>query len=145
MVNKRILWLDDDPPHVESHIEALRRAGHEVELAKTVTEAKGRLEHQRYDLLILDVMIPTDESEEGEFPPSETEWGRDTGLAFYRRLKDRLGQQGTKVLVTTIRRDQEILQAFKKEGLPEDCFAPKLSYRTPRSFAAKVNEVLDPS
>lgn len=49
----------DDEPSVLAAIErALRPLGHELDLARTATDAILRLENQAYDLLVTDLMMP---------------------------------------------------------------------------------------
>ncbi len=141
-LKSKILWFDDSPALIESHIRALERDGHEVDIVTDVTAARSMLDAGRYDLLILDVMIPTWEDEEGEFDPKETDGGYRTGLAFYQRIKKGLRQEGTRIFVLTISRDQELLGAFENEGLPSELFSTKFALRAPKDLVAKVNEIL---
>ena len=141
MEKKSILWLDNDPSQVRHNIEALEHSGYHVDVVTRVTEAESMIDARYYDLLILDVMVPTwDVEEERRYPPHETEFGRQTGLVFYRLNKDRLRQAGTRVLVVTIR--GEIREAFEKEGLPREWFSTKFAVWEPSDCVMKVEDVL---
>ncbi len=141
--SQRILWLDNDSDYVFPLKAALRRNDYEVDVVTSVLKAEEWLRDNSCDLLILDVMIPTwNAEEEALYPPAETDRGHRTGLVFYRRMKTKLLERKTPVLVMTIRRDREILKAFVKEGLPPECFSTKFVLRNPEDFLSKVNETL---
>lgn len=53
-----ILLLEDDLSLVDGLSYSLRKQGYEVDVARTVTDARMRLGSQAYDLLILDVSLP---------------------------------------------------------------------------------------
>ena len=54
----RILLLEDDLSLVNGMSFALRKAGYEVEVARTVREAEDKWAEGGYDLLILDISLP---------------------------------------------------------------------------------------
>lgn len=140
---KKILWLEDEGAHQRPHTRKLRSDGFKLEVARTVTEASKALHRERFDLLILDVMVPTrTKREEEEFPPEKTDLGLKMGLYFYEKLKPRLDETDTKVLVFTVRLDSEVRKAFHRLGLPEDHFATKVELRRVDDFADKVRELL---
>lgn len=140
---QRILWLDNDPAYLGTYEEALLENGFEVKLVTNVTSAERLLETETYDLLILDVMIPTKtEAEENFYPPEATDFGLKTGLLFYCRMKPKLDQNMTPVLVMTVRLDSAILDAFVKAGLKQDNFCTKMSLRERPIFIGKVKEIL---
>lgn len=142
-MSKRILWLDNDPAYLETYEEALKESGFEVEIVTTVTAAERLIESKEYDLLLLDVMIPTkNEAEENLYPPETTDSGLKTGLLFYRRMKAKLDQLKTPVLVMTVRLDSGILDEFVKAGLKPDNFCTKVALRERPVFIDKVKEVL---
>jgi DNA-binding response OmpR family regulator len=54
----RVLIVDDDPPTRDLLVRSFVRAGHLSFPASTCEEAAGALGRDRFDLLILDVMLP---------------------------------------------------------------------------------------
>jgi CheY-like chemotaxis protein len=54
----RVLVVDDDPAIRTLVVTALRRNGFSVEAAKDGVEALAQLENSRFDLLVLDLMMP---------------------------------------------------------------------------------------
>ena len=54
----RILIVDDDPDTVDLIEITLRTAGYMLHSAYSASEAKQVLEQERFDLLLLDVMMP---------------------------------------------------------------------------------------
>jgi CheY-like chemotaxis protein len=57
-VRAHILIVEDDPDILSSLAEAIREEGFEVETAANGYQALSRLEHQRADLILLDLMMP---------------------------------------------------------------------------------------
>ena len=57
MENIRILLADDDPAYIEINRTILEANGYEVEEAYTSTEAIEKLRTEKYDLVILDLMM----------------------------------------------------------------------------------------
>jgi len=145
-MTKQVLWLDNDAAYLRDYQDLLAEEGFEVTLATSVSEAEACIETRRYDLLIIDVMIPTkSETEERLYPPDRTDKGFKTGLVFYRRMKSRLDSLGSDVLVLTVRLDQDILSEFLEAGLPRECFATKFQLREAEAFRRKVKAVLGES
>jgi CheY-like chemotaxis protein len=146
-MNERVLWFDNDAAYVEPYREELDKKGIFCKVVTTITEAEQELgEDPKYDVLILDVMIPTkSEAEEQLYPPQATNSGLKTGLVFYERLKERLKQRGTQVIVMTARLDKGIQEEFVRAGLSERFYCTKMSLREAPIFIAKIREVLEAS
>jgi CheY-like chemotaxis protein len=137
----QILWLDNDVYDIKPYVDALRDEGYQVTVVSTVGDADMLIGRERYDLLILDVMVPTkNEEEEAHYLPEETEQGLKTGLILYRRLKRKL--EGAKVLVLTVRLDKAIEEEFFAAGLPRECFETKYTLREAGVFLDKVKSLL---
>ncbi|MFL6274463.1 MAG: hypothetical protein ACJ74G_04565 [Blastocatellia bacterium] len=138
-----ILWLDNDPAYLEPYVETLREEKYEVKVVMTVSEAETELQSQPFDLLILDVMIPTKgAAEEARYGPKDTDKGAKTGLLFYLRNKDRLQEVATRVLVMTVRLDEDIVKQFVRSGLSRDCFVTKFEVRDDAVFLNRVEALL---
>jgi DNA-binding response OmpR family regulator len=56
-----ILVVDDDAEILGTVWRALSREGHEVALAESADQARSRIEQLRPDLIVLDVMMPTED------------------------------------------------------------------------------------
>jgi two-component system, OmpR family, response regulator len=56
--NARILVVDDEPSIVDSVSTVLRYEGYEVEVAYTGREALAKAQGSRFDMVVLDVMLP---------------------------------------------------------------------------------------
>jgi len=140
---KKILWLEDNFYSIMSYVEVLSLE-YGVDGRRTITDARLAIEKNRYDLFIMDIMVPTkNEEEERSFPPEITEKGRKTGLIFYRREKERLDRQGTKVLALTVSSDENLRREFLEAGLPEGSFATKYALREIPVFLAKIRDILE--
>lgn len=142
-MSKNILWLDNDPTWIDPYVAAIKQMGHEVTVVTTVTKAELAIKSNRYDLLILDVMVPTKtEEEEIAYPPELTKGGTQTGLVFYQRMKELIVAADTRVLAMTLRLDEKIKDAFIAEGLPADSFATRLTLRDVSVFSEKLLALL---
>jgi len=98
-MSRRILWIDNDRIFLSPHVHRLVVEGYAVEQAFTLSEGLEKLKERRYDLVILDVMVPVREQEEDLFPPGETDLGRKSGLAFYRRFRGMRGRRKPTLMV----------------------------------------------
>src|ERR1041385_8846377 len=140
---KRVLWLDNDATYVTVYEEAMEAAGYEVTVRKTVAEAMSEIRQAPFDLLILDVMIPTkSELEELDYPPIETDYGTKTGLVFYRRLAGEPNASRMKILVLTVRLDEAVKIEFMAENLPATNFATKFALRDAVDFVNTVDKMM---
>jgi CheY-like chemotaxis protein len=139
---KSLLWLDNDPGQIESLLKALERKGYHVTLCRRVSDAELLLETTRYDLLMLDVMIPISEGELANYPYEATDNTLATGLTFYRRVRSKLKASNTPVLVMTVRIDKPIATAFVAAGLPPDYFVTRHEVKNTQVFLQKVAEVV---
>jgi DNA-binding response OmpR family regulator len=81
-MSKHILFVDDDRLAAEALCTALRDRGYAVEYAPTVGTALAQVQKARYDLAILDLMMPT-----GGLGFVQTKGGFETGIALARRLR----------------------------------------------------------
>ncbi len=142
-MSKRILWLEDDGAWIKSYYDELVAAGYNVTHVRTVTDAEDALRSETYDLLIMDVMLPTTSAEEqASYPVEATQTGEVTGLVFYRRVKELLARSKTRVLVLTIRLDAATQEAFLAEGLDRLSYMTRVALRTVEAFVMKVRNVL---
>ena len=140
---KDVLWLDNDVSFVIPYKEQLEAEGYHVTVVRTVSEASRKVHTYTYDLIILDVMVPTKgEAEEREYPPTETESGHKTGLVFYRRIRSKLPAH-TKVFVLTVMLDESVKAEFLAAQLPAGNFATKFSLRTVKDFRQRVNSIMN--
>lgn len=142
-MTQKILWLDNDLSYIGIYADEMRDNDFEVTVVKSAAEAEVELIKNAYNLLILDVMIPTfNEKEEVDYPPADTEYGTKTGLYFFKRMKPKLEEKNTAILVTTVRLDQKIREEFVEAGLPVDHFATKFALRDAPEFVKKVRSIL---
>lgn len=142
-IPKRIIWLDNEPGYNVPFVLMLKDKGYVVDEATTLTRADYLLKTRRYDLLLLDVMIPAmSEEEEERYSPEETDHGHKAGLAFYRTNRELLDENSTHVLVLTVRIDSSIRDEFVKYGLPPTCFATKITLRDPQDFLERIKNLI---
>jgi len=79
-----ILVVDDDPLISELVVDMLAMEGHEVDTASNGVEALGKLQNQRYDLIVTDLHMP-----------------KLDGSGFYRELIERRLHPSRKIIFLT--------------------------------------------
>lgn len=139
----RVLWLDNDPAYVYPFVVAMREQNINVDVVRTVSEAEARLA-ERYDGIIVDIMIPVTEEEEGSkgYAGDVTDDSHSTGLEFYRRFGADLAMRGVVVIVMTVRVDRQIRDRFLRLGLPKQNFVMKMELRDSHVFVERVRQLL---
>ena len=140
----KVMWLDNDPAYQQLYAEDLLGREIEVSVAASALECERAVQKSKYDVLILDVMIPTvSEEEEGIYPPEMTEKGHQTGLTFIQRNSGRLKEAGTAVMVITARSDEEIHGRFAAAGFPMDRFFTRVLLHDPAGLADQIQRIAD--
>jgi DNA-binding response OmpR family regulator len=114
----RVLVVEDDPKTADIVALYLRHDGHKVEVEHTGDRALARLQHDAFDLLILDVMLP----------------GVD-GLEICRRA--RKSHRSAIILLTARAREEERIAGL---DIGADDYVSKPF--SPRELIARVNAVL---
>jgi CheY-like chemotaxis protein len=73
----RILFVDDELDTVSDYMTILRLKGYQVDPAISVADAIGRLNIMKYNLIILDVMLPVMKSATDKIPKDYLELNED--------------------------------------------------------------------
>lgn len=142
---KTILWLDNDPGSTHSYVQMLRRIGYQVESVDTLMKGEEALGERHYDLLLLDVMIPTRGiAEEARYPPEETKMGYEAGFAFFEKMRDRLHAAGTKVMLLSVRPRADLEERMQRLDPKEVTYQGKIAMRDSRVLAKKIEELIGP-
>lgn len=109
----RILFVEEEQRARVGLIALLRNSGHQVDVAEGADEAVQRMRQERYDLILLDIMIP----------PGEVVAGvpfREAGKELLLRLRAReLGELKTPadvpVVAITAVADMDVVKALNSE------------------------------
>lgn len=140
---KNILWLDNDPAFIAPYVTLLANEGYDVTVVTSLSEAENVLTTNRYDLLILDMMVPTKtDEEERVYDPGLTDAGLKSGVLFYQRMKARLDATGTAVFVLTIGLNSRAVEDFVEAGLPRAHFGSKMNLREASVLLAAIKPIL---
>jgi len=117
---KRILWLEDEPGFIQHRVEILEDEGFEIDLIDTVSALEDRLKRNKYEIIILDVMMAPAKV----FSRKESRSGLITGkLAFFEIIKKHAPR--TPVVVFTALSDvtklgREIREEMRKDDYVVD-------------------------
>jgi CheY-like chemotaxis protein len=142
-LSKSILWLDNDLPYIQTYVNALKARDYDVSDVAHLTKAESLLAEKSFDLVIIDVMVPTqDAQEQTNYPEIQTDSGHMTGLVFYKRLREKFSDKAPPALVLTVRLDQEIRDAFVKAGLASQNFVTKYELRDVNDFLKKIKSLI---
>ena len=134
---KKILFLDDEPEFVRPQVTALEESGYEVILVSDVNEAMTALLNDRFDLILLDVIMPPRES---EFEGGEDEFALiETGVKLHEEIREKLRIVDTPIIFITIVRDFEIRNILAQRELKHR-HRPRFLTK-PVSSATVVDEV----
>lgn len=88
----KILIIDDDPDIVEAMKVVLQSKDYIVSIAESGEEGLKKVEDERPDLIILDVMMETsDKGVEVAQKLRKTEYGKDIPILMLTAIKERLG------------------------------------------------------
>ena len=129
---KRILFVDDEPEFVRPQVIALEDAEYEVVLEMNPDRAITLLRQQKFDLIILDLIMPPRHGDR------EQDYA-ETGAKLHQEIRDRLGLTDIPIVFLTVVRDQVIRREIKQR---EQDYGHKLRYLTkPVSSSDVVIEV----
>lgn len=110
--DRRILWIEDEVFSVNALAHLLEKHGLSVDLVEDSRTACHCLERHRYDLIILDCMLP---------PASKTEMPIESGITFMKQLRrGKIGDGSHKsvpVIVITAVADTNILRRLQKQKI----------------------------
>lgn len=109
-MSRKILFVEDDPFHVIPYTDNLMDAGFEVVVAESTSQALEALSSKRFDLILLDVMLPAGDS----FSSVETSGGFKTGLALARMI--RRNYPSLPIAALTLSEDQEVKEWFERDS-----------------------------
>lgn len=142
MTSYRLLWIEED--YLAAFEAALGAKGYTIERAFFLSNAVACLEKEKYDLILLDVMIPIEEEDvELGFTGANTSGGDRSGLEFFRRYCTRLKTLDVPVLVYTICGDDpKVKQDFVDLGLPPENYVDKVSASNVNDLIAHVERIL---
>ena len=118
----RILIVDDDQRHRDLLVRYLGGEGYEVKAVHDGAGMDKQLARERYDLLVLDLMLP----------------GED-GLAICRRLRSGAGAQGGPAIIMLTAKGDDVDRIVGLE-MGADDYLPKPF--NPRELLARINAIL---
>jgi CheY-like chemotaxis protein len=123
MDKKVIMWIEDETElGIDIRTKMLEAKGYKVELVTDIAEALNRLKTAKFDLILLDMMMPLRRILSQE----DIEYGRTAGLWLLRHMKKQ--QIDLPIIVVTANPDPEVerkcisefgVQYYLKKPLPQ--------------------------
>lgn len=117
MVNYRILWIDDDALMIMGLVRPLIRDGCQVDTALDVEKAKKLLKERKYDLVILDIILPSGKELQSEDDVKNID--RFYGLRFLESLPIEFPP----ILVLSVINEKEEIEKIRKFPQVKDVLA----------------------
>lgn len=104
-MSKKILFIDDEPEFIRPFADALEDEGYEVIRELNVDQAIKRLRKDDFDLIILDLLMPSklEDVTEDEVTPDL----RQTGVRLHREIRNTL-EPNIPIIILSVVRDPEI-------------------------------------
>ena len=120
---KRILLVEDDPLIIKIYTGRLEKEGFQVDIAAKGGEVVKKLKGQKYDLVLLDLVLP-----------------ELTGFEILQKIRREEGLSGTKVLVLSNLGEKENVSKASRLGAVD--YLVKAHY-TPSEVIEEVKKILN--
>ena len=113
-MRKKILIVEDEAALAELWKTALEHEGYSVDLAREPATVYERLEELKYDLILLDIMLPMDELRRAVPAGEQIPVSREAGVWLLERIKAK--HPAMPVLVVTVVADMRIIYKIRTQG-----------------------------
>lgn len=127
----RILWVEDEAKRIDGLVRPLKNDGHEIIIAENEKDALIKLGNNKFDLIILDIIIPTGEKDTQKFIPY-------VGMRLLEKILIEM-KLGTPIIVLSVVGDPEIIKKALEMGVKK--FLIKGAFR-PSNLKKEVYETL---
>lgn len=114
-MTKRILIIEDEKPLAEEWQRTLQAKGYDVKIWSEVSEVLSGLDQLDFDLVILDVILPTFDLKDQSITPETLDYGRTAGVWLCKRLKE--VKPDIPIIACTVVRDPDILEQIREAGI----------------------------
>lgn len=105
-----ILWIEDESKKIAGLIRPLKKRGHRVDVAENKKEAIDLISNFTYDIILLDIIIPSGENKQPEdIDPYE-------GVNVLDAIKASQNAD-TPIIVLSVVNDSNILRKLEKKGI----------------------------
>jgi CheY-like chemotaxis protein len=112
---EKILWVENDPMHIEHYSNALRDHSYAVLIAVNITDAIQMIKkHTDIKVVILDVMLPISSQEQEQFSLGAS-GGSKAGIALGRWIRDNYPE--IKLFGCSVSIDKKIAKWFETYGI----------------------------
>ena len=113
-MGKRILIIEDELPLAEEWALALVASGYETKIVTKISEALSIIDQLEFDLVLLDVMLPTIEPTKG-ISVINIAHGRVAGVYIAQKIKKK--KPSLPIIAVTVVSDKHILEQLKQAGV----------------------------
>lgn len=132
----KILFVDDDVYFMSTYVDALqKRAAVSVRNAAVdaLDEIKNNAQNQKYDCVVLDVMMPSPQGWE-----ARTEDGLFTGVEVLKECREQIINASLPILVLTNNELEKVKTKVNALNFPEGLVVVRAKLETP-AFLASIN------
>lgn len=95
MERKKILYIEDEIYSLKARLQMLRDIGYDVKEAIDVEFALKESESEKYDLILLDIMMPP-----GILDKDEANQGYETGVPLTKKIKEGINKDTPIIVIT---------------------------------------------
>ena len=120
----KILWLEDDIDVIGAFVRPIEQEGHIVEKIPACIDAVARLGAEKYDAVILDVILPQDAwtRENGTYHD-----GAYYGLDVLKFMREKSNNRDVPVVVFSVLPHGLVQEEITKTGLVVNSILPKIT------------------
>lgn len=104
-MTKKVLWIEDDARELKSLLWPLEDEGFEIHVAKDATQALDLVLNNIYDIIILDILLPSGKKD-------QVEYDEFTGVTVAKEIREK--GIHTPMIALTVVKDREIDKTLKE-------------------------------
>lgn len=128
-MSAKVLFVDDEPEFIRAHIDTLIDAGYIVRHVASYIEALAALEQETFDLIVLDLILPS--NDDNVDIGSVAEPSAEVGLKLHKVIREKLGKTTIPIIFFTVVGEMETRTQIweveqKYKSRPEILVKPKL-------------------
>jgi CheY-like chemotaxis protein len=131
----KILWIDDDYQGIMGLVRLIEQAGHQITGVRTIHSALQELRSDKeYELFIIDILLPIDESTDTSVPDCIKMAGDNTGEGLIAYIRNEMNLSTPIIIISILAGDSQLksrLEPYEVSSyLPKGALTPSLVKET---------------